>query len=196
MNDLSKPVSEVANPADVVVKLNAPQIFSFERSADYDALRDAYFAELAPQTPYEKSLAVNLVRYEWDIARLQYFRDTAVFAEFRELALNALMTRDPKGHIERSNRPTYADRLLVGHLVSPDQEVRREAEEVFVKRCPWSPEDLFGLAYVRASGMSTLEARIADLERRRRTLRADYDALKAVRARGAVEDAEVVEAGA
>jgi hypothetical protein len=195
MNDLSKMAPEVVSPQEIVARLTAPRIFASEKAEDYAALRAALFAELAPRTAYESSLAESLVRYEWEMARLQRFRDTAILAEFRNLALHALLTGDPTAYLPKDTA-TEDDRLLIRDLVSLDHEERLLAETDYRERCPWESQDLFGLAYARASGVAKMEERIADLERRRRILRADYAALKAASRSSAAEEAEIVEDGA
>jgi hypothetical protein len=192
MNDLSKLASHVVSPTDAIAHLVAPRIFASEKGEDYTALRAAMFAELAPRTAYEASLAENLVRYEWEMARLQRFRDTAILAEFRNLALRALLTGEPTGYI-RDGAATEDDHLLIRDLVSLDLEERLLAESDYVARCRWAPADLFGLAYARASGVTKMEERVADLERRRRILRADYADLKNASKYGAADEAEILE---
>jgi hypothetical protein len=99
MTELSKMTPEVVSPTDTVARLSAPRVFASEKAEDYAALRAALFAELAPRGAYEAALAENLVRYEWEMARLQRFRDTAILAAFRSLALRALLTGSPNGTI-------------------------------------------------------------------------------------------------
>lgn len=193
MPRLSKPVPQVTSPMEIAARLAAPRIFVSEKAEDYAALRAALFAELDPRTPYETSLAESLVRYEWEMARLQRFRDAAILAAFREVALKALLTGDPTGLL-RDRTATEDDHLLIRDLVSPDPEERRLAEKDYQARCTWDPADLLGPAYARASGRSAMEDRVADLERRRRALRADYAALKAASRCSFATDAEVVEA--
>jgi hypothetical protein len=192
MTELSKMTPEIVSPTDTLARLRAPRVFASEKAEDYAALRAALFAELAPRGAYEAALAENLVRYEWEMGRLQHFRDTAILAEFRSLALRALLTGSPTGIIREGSK-TEDDHLLIRDLVSLDPQERHDAEKDYVRRCDWDPADLFGLAYARASGVTQMEDRIADLERRRRILRADYMALKAASPHRTVDEAEIVE---
>ena len=192
MNDLTKMAQQVVSPSEIITHLTAPRIFASEKAEDYAALRAELLEELAPRTAYERSLAENLVRYEWEMARLQRFRDTAILAEFRNLALRALLTGDPTAFLPKDTS-TEDDRLLIRDLVSPDNNERLEAEDDYRQRCTWEPADLFGLAYARANGVTKIEERIADLERRRRILRADYAALKATSKHSAADEAEILE---
>ena len=192
MTELSKMTREVMSPTDTLARLSAPRVFVSEKAEDYAALRAALFAELAPRGAYEAGLAENLVRYEWEMARLQRFRDTAILAEFRSLALRALLTGSPTGII-RQGAGEEDDHLLLRDLVSLDPEERRDAEKDYVRRCNWDPADLFGLAYARAGGVAEMEERIADFDRRRRILRADYMALKEASRHRTVDEAEIVE---
>jgi hypothetical protein len=192
MNDLSKMAQQVVSPTEIIADLTAPRIFASEKAEDYAALRGTLLEELAPRTVYEGTLAENLVRYEWEMARLQRFRDTAILAEFRNLALRALLTGDPTGFM-REGTATEDDRLLIRDLVSSDLTERLQAEDDYRVRCAWEPADLFGVAYARANGVTKMEDRIADLERRRRILRADYAALKAACRHSAADEAEILE---
>lgn len=193
MNDLSKMASEAVSPTETIARLTAPRIFASESLEDHASLRAALFAELEPRTAYETSFTENLVRYEWEMARLQRFRDTAILAEFRKLALHALVKGDPTAYL-REDEVKDEDRALIRDLVSLDLSLRIKADEEFREGSDWAPADLFGLAYARASGVRMMEERIADLERRRRILRADYAALKAANIfNSAAEEAEVVE---
>jgi hypothetical protein len=189
MNDLSTR-SAIGSPSDVLARIMTPEFFNWEDPEEYQALRRGMLAELEPRTPYETALAENLVRYEWDIARLKYFWDTAVLAKFRDLALRAMLTGDPSSYLRESDIKE-PDRALVRDLVSPDPEVRRQAEVAYKKRSVWAPEDLFGLAYI-GTNTGKIEDRIADIERRRRILRADCAELKAKTRLSLVADAEVV----
>jgi hypothetical protein len=192
MTEPSKMIPDIVSPTDTIARLSAPRVFASEKAEDYAALRAALFAELAPRGAYEAALAENLVRYEWEMARLQRFRDTAILAAFRNLATRALLTGSPTGiYLEAAK--TEDDDLLIRDLVSLDAEERRDAEKDYVRRCNWDPADLFGLAYARAGGVAEMEDRIADLERRRRILRADYMALKEASPHRTVDEAEIVE---
>lgn len=72
--------------SDTIARLSAPRVFASEKAEDHAALRIALFAELAPRGAQEVALAENPVGSEWEMARLQRFRDTAILAEFRSLA--------------------------------------------------------------------------------------------------------------
>ena len=191
MNDLSKMSPSALAPCDAISRLVAPRIFASENATDHAALRASLFAELAPRTPYETALAENLVRYEWEMARILRFRDSAVLSRYRDLAMMALLTGDPMS--ESFSEPSDDQRALVRDLVSLDEKIRRVVETEFCECSDWEPADLLGLAYAFSSAARTLEDRIADFERRRRGLREDYARLQTARPRADIEDAEIHE---
>jgi hypothetical protein len=175
-----------------IAQLSRPRIFALEEADDFSALRAAHIRELAPRTPYEQSLAEALVGYEWEMARMSRFRDSAMMVMYRRLALRTLKSGDPAAH-SFDDIATDDDHRLAEALLQADLETRLSAEREFLERTGWEPGDLQALAYAQASGVSMFEARIADLERRRRVLRDDYARLQATRSTLQIEDAEVVD---
>lgn len=193
MTDIILTPHDLATGQETISRLVAPRIFASENAADHAALRAALFAELAPRTAYETALAETFVRYQWEIARLQRFRDSALLATYRDLALAVLLKDNPSGHL-RDSDVADEDRALIRDLVSPDPDVREKAEQAFREDSGWEPADVLGLAYARSSGARSLDDRIADMERRRRILREDYARLRLSHPGVEVEEAEVLEA--
>jgi hypothetical protein len=191
MNDLSRRPSEIIGATDTIGRLAAPRIFASESAEEHAALRAMMFDELSPQTPYETAVAENLVRYEWEIARAQRFRDAALLAKYRHYALNVLVYGSPERGMY-SQEASADDKLLVRDLVSFDLQERLDAERDFREKSEWEPADLLGMAYGSSQSVRNLDERVSDLERRRRVLRDDYDRLRANRARALLPDAEVV----
>jgi hypothetical protein len=192
MNDMVKATGETLAPAEVIGRLSAPRFFGSEDPGDYAALRAAMLPELDPRTAYEVSLAENLVRYAWEIARMQRFRDNAMLSRYQNLALEIIL--DVKSGDSRLCRaPTDDDRLLALHLTFPDEETRTRAEEDFTELTRQDPHDVMAIAYSRSSEISTLERRLVDLERRGKDLREEYCRLTSMRPQ-VIEDAEIVEA--
>jgi len=193
MNNLTPKTTKVDAPAQIIARLSAPQLFSMERQEDFDALRSAHLAELSPRTAYESTLAEDLVRYQWEMARMRRFRDGVLLESYKEMAFNVLERGDPRIN-------THAFKLsdekfdLVSDLVGHDVREREVAETLFHEKTGWRPEDLLARAFAKSSMVKTCEERIADLERRRRGLREDYARLKASTSHAEVADAEVVEA--
>jgi hypothetical protein len=170
MNKLVTGNSVSRADAGTIAQLSRPRIFALEEADDFSALRAAHIRELAPRTPYEQSLAEALVGYEWEMARMRRFRDSAMMVMYRRLVLATLKSGDPAGH-SFDDDETDDDRRLAEALLQADLETRLSAEEEFLERTGWEPGDLQALAYAQASGVSMFEQRIADLERRRRVLR-------------------------
>ena len=192
MTDIILTLQDRATGQDTISRLVAPRIFASENAADHAALRAALVAELAPRTAYETALAETLVRHQWEIARLMRFRDSALLATYRDLALKAWIKDDPSALL-RDSDASEEDRALIRDLVSADPKVRLEAEQEF-RECGWKPADVLGLACARSHGAIKLDDRIADLERRRRILREDYARLRLSHPGVEIEEAEVLEA--
>jgi hypothetical protein len=167
-----------------------PAFFLDECAMDYDALRSDFLNELKPRTPYQRSLAQDLVHFEWEIARLRRFRDAAVIARYRETALSVLERGDPMRRLGSLDKPTPENIDWVRDLISADPEVRRGAESEFEEETRFTCSELFATACARNTEVDTLEKRIADIETRRRRLREDYDRLKKCQG-PEIEDAEV-----
>lgn len=191
MTDIVHTPQDLATGQETISRLVAPRIFASENAADHAALRAALVAELAPRTVYETALAETLVRYQWEIARLMRFRDSALLATYRDLALKAWIKDDPSAFL-RDSDASAEDRALIRDLVSADPKVRLEAEQEF-RECGWEPADVLGLAYARSPGALKLDDRIADVERRRRILRDDYVQLRISDPGVEIEDAEVLD---
>lgn len=172
-----------------------------EDPATFTAFRDALLEELAPRSAYQKCLAMNLVGIEWDIGRNRRllaaafrdeFRRQATMIAGRELAGRAYVSSDAVGDADEAydkNYAAYYAELFANELTDRKSKALGELAETGVSLS----EIVAAAQRYRASAVAYHEDRVAELERRRRALLADYETLKSRRsAADAIEDAVVV----
>lgn len=141
---------------------------------EFIALRDGLVAELAPVTEYQRCLAINLVMVEWEIQRHRRLMAAAIRDEFRKSA-GALPTPDAPPFKILSD--DWAETQLGRDLLAGDRRALAELKKLGV-----TLPELSASAFAnRFTTVAYHEGRIADLEKRRRSLRPEYEALKAKR---------------
>lgn len=164
-----------------------PMIFPGEDPLMYENLRAALLQDLSPRSPYEATLAVNLVTLEWEAFRHRRMRDDLIRAHARDLALGALST----GRIQGVIRSREEDVVLASDLVGANRKKQTAAIRALQVR-GISPGEVVAKAYAQVSQQVEMhEKRLAEFETRRRRLKEEYDRLRAARAKP-VEDAEIV----
>jgi hypothetical protein len=172
-----------------------------EDPATFTEFRDALLEELAPRSAYQKCVAMNLVGIEWDIGRNRRllaaalrdaFRRHATSVAERELAGRAYLSSDAADGREDAYDEDYAEyyaELFASDLTDRKPKALAELAQTGVSRS----EIAAAAQRNRATAVAYHEDRIAELERRRRALLADYETLKSRRlAADAIEDAVVV----
>lgn len=155
-----------------------------EDPQEFKDFRDDLLAELKPQTRYQHSLALNLVLIEWEISRHRRMVASFVRDQFRRHAAGVRGNGAPG-----KSRPglSYTDDVKDGTalLAGDASAIKMIATKGVTK------------SEITAVAMSDKldhvvyhEGRVSDLERRRRSLRDDYDRLQSKRPpNGDVEDA-------
>jgi len=173
-----------------------------EDPATFTAFRGALLEELAPRSAYEKCLAMNLVGIEWDIGRHRRllaattrdaFRQKAFAVAANEIGKRAYLALDDagaaaEGEYGDASSQNYA-KTFARDLLNGKGRAAAALAKVGV-----TPSEIVAAAQSqRATAVAYHEGRIAELERRRRALLADYETLKSRRlAADAIEDAVVV----
>lgn len=138
------------------------------------ALRDSLVAELAPATGYQRLLAMNLVMVEWEIQRHRRLMAAAIRDEFRKSA-GALPKPDASPYGLAFDG--WAETQLGRDLLAGEKKALAD-----LKKHGVTLPELSAAAFAkRFTTVAYHEGRIADLERRRRSLRPEYEALKAKR---------------
>ena len=140
---------------------------------EFTRFSDAILQELAPVGVYQVHLATNLVQIEWDILRHRRLVAAVLRTEFRELA-DGVAEKGRPGRTSTSF--AVHSELHLGHLL-----LARDAEgdEILNATGVLRSEITAAAFAARSETVAYHEGRIADLERRRRHLLADYDRLKA-----------------
>ena len=164
-----------------------PMIFPGEDPVAFEGLRAALLSDLAPHTPYARTLAEHLVRLEWEAQRHQRMRDDLIRAEARNVATRVIAT----GKAGSSYLATFDQQALGFDLFGSDPEKAAAAKAVIDRR-QITMGEIFAKAYSLVAGQVELhERKLAAIETRRRRLKEDYDRLKIVRPRS-IEDAELL----
>lgn len=177
--------SEVKQEIVVDVGFGAEAHLLPDESAEaYRSLREEILAELKPKTARQRLVADNLVNLEWDIARHRRMLAAVTRSEFRRQAESAM------GEQTRfSNTLPIAESQFGSKLLSGDAS----AEKKLAQKGVTISELTAAAMLARGETIAYHEGRIADLERRRRFLQADYNQLTALRAKDAdIGDAEVI----
>ncbi len=174
-----------------------------EDPASFTEFRDVLLEELAPRSAYQKCLAMNLVGIEWDIGRHRRllaattrdaFRGKAYAVAANEIGKRAYLAllddagAAAEGEYGDASSPNYA-KTFARDLLNGKGRAAAALAKVGV-----TPSEIVAAAQSqRATAVAYHEGRIAELERRRRALLADYETLKSRRlAAEAIEDAVIV----
>lgn len=145
-----------------------------EAIAEFVRLRDGLIAELDPGTEYQRCLAMSIVMAEWEIIRHRRLLAAAIRDEFRDQAAAVLTHRSPGSrYYEDSRLNTVVGRSLLAGDAKTLSKIRQSGVPL--------PEITAAALNQRFTTVAYHEGRIADLEKRRRSLRPEYEALKAKR---------------
>lgn len=171
-----------------------------EAPVSFEAFQAALSASLAPATPHEALIAENLVAIEWEILQQRRMRDASLRKNLHARIVKAVInarsssTSIPDIALEFPMWPGEGTddeeaQDVAARATSGDATLQTEAENDLVGM-GLDPVALLADAYRRDDKSTMLhDAILADLERRRRDVKRDYDALQAARP----IEAEVVE---
>jgi len=190
-----------------------------EEPGSFETFHEGMMRSLTPFTPYECVVAENLVAIEWELYQQRRMRDASLRRTLREAVHKAVMEierteheesifaamdrfiaaggdehkwEDPFVFDEEAAEARAAD--LADRATSSDRDVQAAAEAELVA-LGLSPPDFMGTAYWETFGPAKRhDAKVQDLERRRREVKRDYDALQKARpVEAEVAQAEVIE---
>jgi len=166
-------------PQQKLHELIPPQkLFPDEDPVVFQGLRSALLQDLVPVSAYERVLAENLVSLEWESLRCRNRRDALIWAEYRTQAINAF--QDGLFYSFLATEPDPKAKALGFDLVGSDPEKRTVAESKLAE-LEISPTELLAKAWASVARLiDPLERMLAEIEPRRRKLRADYDRLIAL----------------
>ncbi|EAQ06410.1 hypothetical protein [Yoonia vestfoldensis] len=194
-----------------------------EVAGSFDPFREGLIASLIPVTPYECVVAENLIAIEWELVQrrrmynaemredLRFRIKRAVEAHYKVIH-DAALDADWRAFIDAGG---YKNDWQEPHL--PNKDVADAFKRTLDDRCMTNDPvalteleadlaamgiftvTLMSAAYASTSGtLAKHDAKIPELERRRREVRRDYDALQSarplehLRADHDIPDAEVI----
>jgi hypothetical protein len=143
-----------------------------EDADEFVQFSDSILQELAPAGSYQRHMAVNLVHVEWDILRHRRLLAAVLRTEFRRMS-EGVEEKGVPGHASMSFR-RHADFQLGKSLLMHDLKAEETLNKTGVLRSEITAAAMAG----RSETVAYHEARMADLERRRRQLLADLDRMK------------------
>lgn len=171
--------------------------------------------ELVPVSPYEFVIAENLIALEWEMLQHRRMRNTCIrevtrelickaFVEQREAEHKAEMEAAYLAHVDaggsgdnwkapsafNSDAARIAGQNIAGRATAPDRKLQAKAYKA-IKALGLKPIELMSQAYASVTVRKVWhEHQLQDLERRRREVKRDFDALQAARlGAGKVADA-------
>jgi hypothetical protein len=191
-----------------------------EEVGSFETFHRAMMATLRPATPYECVIAENLIVIEWEILQHRRMRDACVREAIHKDICLAVVNKHKRKFLEKAVDEAWEAHLAAGKdeddFDEPDEQDldfdSEEAERLGAELAERAtsgdretqtlacqeiaalglrPLDLMSKAYTMSSfSLNQHEDRLSDLERRRREVKRDFDALQKVRPL----EAKVVEA--
>lgn len=184
--------------ADILSKRSA---MAGEDLGAFDDFHDGMIQSLAPTTAYECVIAENLISIEWDLMQHQRMRDDCLQQITRKAISEAVLaflkelhgTRPKKKWDEVAALAEGAG--LADRAISRDRTIQTKAFDE-ITALGMDPLQLMSQTYRTSGfGVSHHETEIRQLERRRRNVKREYDALQKIRPLSApVAAAPVIEA--
>lgn len=164
-----------------------------EDPREFAALTDSITSELQPRTAYQSCLVMNIVQVEWDIRRHRRLLAATIKTAFAQQASGVYDNGEPAAiksfYSTKPERQEFLDQIK-----SADEEDRKAADVVLRARNVTRAQITAAAFASREAAVSYHEARLSELERRRRSL---FECYEAIRSRNAIEpilDVDVVEA--
>ena len=185
-----------------------------EDPGSFDGFREGMMRTLAAMTPYECVVAENLIAIEWEFLQQHRMRNTGLRKIIREAICDAVMARAKAQHEEALDEAWEAhvdagggeadwkspfsfdkEAAMDAGLKLAEKAVSRDLNDVAaaaaeIESMGLALVEVMGEAY-RSSGAEVVfhDNKVQQLERRRRDVKRDFDALQKTRP----VDAEVIE---
>lgn len=180
----------------------------------FDGFHDGMMRSLTPVTPYEGVIAENLIAIEWEMVQHRRIRDASLRRIIKEAIHQAVVAREEAAHEDALDQAydkfieaggleeDWAETVAfdeaaaeaTGHALAKRAVSRDPAE--FTAACDEIEAmgldviDLMGEAYrSTGTGVRSHDNKLQELERRRREVKRDFDALQKARP----VEAEVIE---
>ncbi|WPZ31682.1 hypothetical protein T8A63_19475 (plasmid) [Sulfitobacter sp. OXR-159] len=189
-NDISALPAPLDAQQELLDQIPRLPILPGENAAAFEDLRQALLSELNPSSPYQMSLAENLIALEWEIHRHRSLSEGLLRKHFREAA-QEVWEKDLLGAFSQFGEASSEAKDFAEGLLDP-------LSEQSATSLAWLEERNIGVSEIAAAAYENAgralvphETKLADLEIRRRRLREDYDRLKVANTRP-IEDAQFV----
>lgn len=155
-----------------------------ETDEEFLIFREKFLAELAPNTEYARSIATDIVFAVWDIQRHRRLLAANIRSEYKRQA-ERILAGGP-GYLQTGSAELIDN---LSYFVSDLMAKQPDAIAELAKRGT-TPSELTAVVFEgRAATVKYHETRIADLERRRSRLMAEYERLQAASKSRYIEDA-------
>jgi len=108
MEDPTQNLSAITSQPELLDFLPRMTMFPGEDENSFEDLRHALMLDLNPATPYEATIADNLVSLEWELIRHRKIRDDLVKIEYRKVTSIVVQTNSLNAQeflIESKNIP-------------------------------------------------------------------------------------------
>ncbi|MDU8943251.1 hypothetical protein [Ovoidimarina sediminis] len=205
-NEISLPDPKRFNLASFAELLAARDPIPGEDPGSFDGFHEGLMRSLSPATPYECVIAENLVVIEWELFQQRRMRDNCLRKVVRGAIKHAVRAQHLNAHdaaldaeweryvagggdedaweepfeFDEAAAEEAGDELAT-RAVSRDRSIQ-EAAYAEITELGLEPIELLGEAYRKYNGSHrTHDEKIQELERRRREVKRDYDALQKAR---------------
>lgn len=181
--------SKDEHPPEILDTTLAAGVWPDEDQDELDALRGAFHLDLNPGNAYERSLVEQIVTMEWEMHRWRRLRDSLLHTATKSVALAELAA--PTWALPDEDAPHQIAQDFVGDDVDDWEQAVKSLASIGLK-----PTEIVVSAYAEhAEEIQHFDTKIADLERRKRRLREDFDRLQQARRvrEKQITDAETVE---
>lgn len=205
-NDISIPDPNRFDLTSFADILPARDPITGEDPGSFEDFHHGMMRSLAPVTPYESVIAENLIAIEWELLQHRRMHDACLRQRIRRMigdsvkkqrqqAYEAALDEDWERHVEAGGdddnweRPFEFDKAaataagadLAARAMSRDRDRQTDAYEE-IAALGLDPVSLMGEAFRAYDGLHRKhDQKVQELERRRREVKRDYDALQKAR---------------
>jgi hypothetical protein len=146
----------------------------------YDAFHAALIQSLGPATPYACVIAENLVALEWELLQHRKMRDAGLRRFTVEVIAAAFVAAQKETQKSKFNAKAAqtAGKKLAQRATSPDAQIRHAAQAE-ITALGMDPVQVMSEAYQTSNmGVTHHDLAIRELEKRRREVKRDFDAVQ------------------
>ena len=202
-NDLSPPNPKPFGIVSFSELLPSRDTIIGEEPGSFDGFREGMMASLTPITPYEAVIAENIIAIEWELLQHRRMREASMRREIHKVIVDAVVKRE-KRHFDDAIEEAWEEHLASGggdddweYPFEFDEDgAEKLGEDLVLRATSQEPDNqLEAYAEIQDMGMSPIEMmssayidynrhsikhddKVRELERRRRDVMRDYQALQ------------------